>query len=119
MIEHGLVATPFVWSGEVNAVLLNGVGVAVGQTAGANGCSMPIIDVEPDKTYRLRFVGSLAISMVSLAIEGHDTMDVIAADGHYTKPYRVSHMQITSGQRFEALLKTKSVEELAGSGKPD
>jgi L-ascorbate oxidase len=119
VIEHGLVATPFVWSGEVNAVLLNGVGVAVGQTAGSAGCSLPIIDVEPDKTYRLRFVGSLAISMVSFGIEGHDAMDVIAADGHYTKPHRVSHMQITSGQRFEALFKTKSAGELAGSGKSE
>lgn len=116
VIEHGLVATPFVWSGEVNAVLLNGVGVAVGQTAGQNGCSMPVIHVEPSKTYRMRFVGSLAISMVSFGIEGHAKLDVIAADGHYTKPHRIGHMQITSGQRFEALLKTKSANELTEAG---
>lgn len=119
VIEQGLVATPFVWSGEVNAVLLNGVGVAIGQTAGSNGCPLPVIDVEPDKTYRLRFVGSLAISMVSFGIEGHDAMDVIGADGRYTKPHRVSHMQVTSGQRFEVLLKTKSAGDLAESGKSD
>ena len=40
-IEKGLVATPFVWSGETNAVLINGVGVSIGETAGANGCSLP------------------------------------------------------------------------------
>lgn len=117
-IEHGLTATPFQWSGEVNAVLLNGVGVAAEEKLGKQKCPLPVIDVEPGKTYRLRFVGSLAISMVSLGIEGHAEMDVINADGHYTKPYRVDHMQVTSGQRFDVLLKTKSADEInSGQGK--
>ncbi|KAF9696447.1 hypothetical protein EKO04_005710 [Ascochyta lentis] len=113
-IEQGLVATPFVWSGEVNAVLVNGVGVAIGETAGEGGCELPVIDVEPGKTYRLRFVGALAISMVSFGIEGHAKMHVIGADGKYTKRHRVKHMQVTSGQRFDVLLQTKTVEKLDG-----
>tara|TARA_R110002003_G_scaffold250_6_gene17762 strand:+ start:3605 stop:4819 length:1215 start_codon:yes stop_codon:yes gene_type:complete len=111
-IEHGLTATPFVWSGETNAVLLNGVGVAVGEKAGVGGCELPVIDVEPEKTYRLRFVGATALSMVALGIEGHPRLDVIGADGHYTKPHTVDQMLIGSGQRFDVLLCTKNVQEL-------
>ncbi|CAN9458322.1 unnamed protein product [Alternaria alternata] len=111
-MEHGLVATPFVWTGETNAVLLNGIGVAIGETAGQGNCQLPVIDVEPGKTYRMRFVGATAISMVSFGIEGHSELDVIEADGHYTKPYTTDHMMLSSGQRFDALLKTKTIEEL-------
>jgi L-ascorbate oxidase len=110
-IEKGLGATPFLWSGETNAVLLNGIGVAIGEQAGEGNCQLPIIDVEPGKTYRMRFVGATAISMVAFGIEGHTQLDVIEADGHYTKPYTVDHMLISSGQRFDALLHTKAAEE--------
>ena len=61
-IEQGLVATPFVWSGETNAVLINGVGVSIGETAGENGCSLPVINVDPGKTYRMRLIGTTALS---------------------------------------------------------
>jgi FtsP/CotA-like multicopper oxidase with cupredoxin domain len=61
-IEQGLVASPFVWSGETNAVLINGVGVSIGKTAGMNGCTLPVIKVDPGKTYRMRFIGATALS---------------------------------------------------------
>ena len=61
-IEQGLVATPFVWSGETNAVLINGFGVSIGETAGKDGCELPVIHVEPGKTYRMRFIGATALS---------------------------------------------------------
>ncbi|KAF1912664.1 L-ascorbate oxidase-like protein [Ampelomyces quisqualis] len=111
-IEKGLGAVPFVWSGETSAVLLNGVGVASGEQAGHGDCQLPIIDVEPGKTYRMRFVGATAISMVSLGIESHSRLDIIQADGHYTKPHTVDHIQISSGQRFEAILSTKRADEM-------
>ncbi|KAH9868288.1 hypothetical protein J1614_007360 [Plenodomus biglobosus] len=111
-IEKGLVSTPFVWSGETNAVLINGVGVAKGETAGKGNCKLPVIDVEPGKTYRLRFIGSTALSMVAFAIKGHDRFDVIEADGHYTKPHPTDYMLVSSGQRFDAILHTKTVEQL-------
>ena len=114
VIEQGLIAAPLNWSGEVDAVLINGVGVAKNQTAGRGGCQLPVIDVEPGKTYRFRFIGSTAISTVSLGIEGHSKLDVISADGHYTKRATVDHMQVSSGQRFEVLFSTKTTEELAG-----
>lgn len=111
-IEMGLMAVPFVWSGETNAVLLNGVGVAIGEEAGHDDCHLSIIDVQPGKTYRMRFIGSTALSMVSLGIEGHAPFDVIEADGSYTKPYSIDHMQLSSGQRFDVLFYTKTTEEL-------
>ncbi|USP75998.1 hypothetical protein yc1106_03272 [Curvularia clavata] len=118
ILEHGLTAIPFVWTGEVDAVLINGVGVAKNATAGQGDCQLPVIDVEPGKVYRLRFVGALAISLVSLAIEDH-SLEIIAADGHYTKPHPTDYIQVASGQRFDALIRTKTVAELAASNTTD
>lgn len=114
MIEQGLVATPFVWSGETNAVLINGVGVARGETAGKGSCKLPVIDVEPEKTYRIRFIGSTALSMVQLGIVDHNNFTIMAADGQYTQPHSEKFMQLSTGQRFDVIFKTKSVSELAG-----
>lgn len=113
-IEEGLVSRPFVWSGETSAVLINGVGVATPEEAGKDGCELPVINVEPDTTYRMRFIGTTALSMVQLAIDEHHEFQIIAADGHYTKPYVESFMQVSTGQRFDVLFKTKSAEEVAG-----
>jgi L-ascorbate oxidase len=77
VIELGLVSQPFVWSGEPNAVLLNGIGVSVGEEAGTGACQLPVISVEPDKRYRLRFIGGTALSMVQIAFEGHDTLTAL------------------------------------------
>ncbi|KAK1986938.1 L-ascorbate oxidase [Colletotrichum cereale] len=112
VIEKGLVATPFTWSGETNAVLINGVGVSVGEKAGDENCALPVIDVEPGKTYRLRFVGALALSMVQFGIAGHENLTIIEADGHYTKPHSERFMQLSSGQRFDVILQAKTEEEL-------
>ncbi|KAL6711560.1 hypothetical protein ACN47E_004494 [Coniothyrium glycines] len=112
ILEHGIVAAPMIWSGEVDSVLINGIGVAKNETAGTPHCRLPVIDVDPGRTYRLRFVGATAISMVALGFEDHSELQVISADGHYTKPAIVDHMLLASGQRFEALLKTKTMEQL-------
>ncbi|KAI5363638.1 Putative multicopper oxidase, type 1, multicopper oxidase, copper-binding, cupredoxin [Septoria linicola] len=115
-IEKGLLASPFVWSNETNAVLINGVGVAQEEAArsGTEGCELPVIDVEPGKTYRFRFIGSVAISMVQFGIDQHDNFTIIEADGHYTKPHMEDHMQLTSGQRFDTIFTAKTEEELNG-----
>ncbi|TQN67917.1 Multicopper oxidase aurL2 [Colletotrichum shisoi] len=114
-IEKDLVATPFTWTGETSAVLINGVGVAVGETAGNGTCELPVIDVEPGKTYRMRFIGATALSMVQMSIVGHDNFTIIEADGHYTKPHTETFMQLSSGQRFDAIFKAKTEEELNGT----
>ncbi len=111
-IENGLRADPFVWNGETANVLVNGKGHMVGSTI-SPGCELASIDVEPDKTYRLRFIGGTALSFVTLAFEDHDELTVIEVDGSYTKPINTSYLQIGSGQRFSVLLRTKSHRELS------
>ena len=80
-IEQGLLSLQnWTWSGETSMILVNGEG---GGTANGTGCnaSLSTIDVEPGKTYRIRFIGATALTVASLAIEGHDSLQVIAADG--------------------------------------
>ncbi|KAF2206413.1 hypothetical protein CERZMDRAFT_115769 [Cercospora zeae-maydis SCOH1-5] len=115
-IEEGLRASPFVWSNETNAILINGVGVAHEEAAraGTEGCSLPVIEVEPCKTYRFRFIGSLAISLVQLGIDQHENFTIIEADGSYTLPHTERFMQITTGQRFDTIFQAKSEAELNG-----
>lgn len=117
-IEAGLLANPFVWSGEPDALLLNGhSGSASFSNGPDDSCKPAIITVEPGKTYRLRFTGGTAISFVLLAIEDHANLTIIEADGEYTKPASTDHIQLASGQRFSALLTTKTQEELDNEGK--
>ncbi len=117
-VEEGLLANPFEWSGEPDALLLNGHSgnAPFGDSAG-DSCQPAVITVDPGKTYRLRFTGGTAISFVMLAIEGHADLTIIEADGEYTKPASTDHIQLGSGQRFSALLTTKTQEELDKEGK--
>jgi len=80
-IEAGLVGAPFVFSGETGMLLVNGKG---GGTKNGTECKaeLSVIDVEPGKTYRLRFIGATAMSFVKLAVEGHSEFMVIEADGY-------------------------------------
>jgi L-ascorbate oxidase len=113
-IEDGLTGNPFRWSGETVNVLVNGKGQMPGKPT-SEDCELASIDVEPEKTYRFRFIGGTALSFVTLAFEGHDQMTLIEADGDYTKPVNVSYLQIGSGQRFSVLLRTPSRESLTKS----
>lgn len=113
-IQYGLTANPFVWSGETNAVLINGVGVAKGEVAGPTAsCSLPIIHVQPGKTYRWRFIGGVALSMVQFGVVDHNNLTIVAADGQYTLPHTENYIQITSGQRYDVIFRAKTEEELA------
>lgn len=122
--EKGLVAAPLKFGGEVVALMLNGQGVAINHTAGEipgdASCQLPVVAVEPDKTYRFRFIGATSLSHSVMAFEGHEILTVIAVDGgQYTQPAATYRMQIGSGQRFDILFKTKSTAELQAAGKTD
>jgi L-ascorbate oxidase len=110
-IENGLVGNPFQWSGETANILVNGQGQLQDSTPGL-GCELASISVEPDKTYRFRFIGGTALSFVTLAFQDHDEMTLIEADGNYVRPVNISYLQIGSGQRFSVLFKTKRRSEL-------
>lgn len=121
-IEDGLESVPFVWSGETNGVLLNGVGVGLGhkpgEIEGDDSCALPVIDVEPGKTYRLRWIGATALTFLVAQLEDHeDPFTVIQVDGgEFTKPVATDRMQLGSGQRFDVLFQAKTVAELAAEG---
>jgi L-ascorbate oxidase len=115
-VEQGLTSDPFSWSGETEAILVNGQGTINNSTSGALSCSLASLKVEPSKTYRFRIIGSTALSFVSMAFEGHDMM-IIEADGGYTQPLPVTHLQVGVGQRYSVLVRTKSAQELYTEGR--
>ena len=117
-IEAGLLANPFKWAGEPLAIGLNDrTGNASFSNATGDSCKPYVIEVEPGKTYRLRFVSVTALSFIMAGIENHTELVVIEADGHYTKPVTTDHIQLASGQRFSVLLKTKSLQQLHAENK--
>ncbi|KAK9374435.1 Cupredoxin [Lipomyces chichibuensis] len=111
-VEKGLTSIPFQWSGETSNVLVNGHGLPVGGKAGSISCSLAAIQLEPDKTYRIRFIGATALSFVSLGFQGHNNLKIIEADGEYTRPLPVDYLQVGPGERFSVLLKSKTRKEL-------
>lgn len=80
-------------------------------------CSPEVIQVAPNSTYRLRFIGGVVQTSVAIVFEDHDSLDVINVDGAYTKPAEVDRIQLGSGQRYDLLLRTKTEEELSLLGK--
>lgn len=119
-VEKGLLANPFVWSGETKAILINGQsGKAPLGSATDRTCLPHVIEVEPGRTYRMRFIGQTVISLVTLGIEAHDNLTIIEADGEATKQAYSDHLQLAPGQRFSVLFKAKSVEELRRLNRTD
>ena len=118
-IEQGLQATPFAWSGETNGFILNGKTISNFGVIDQSSAQLAIIEIDPNGVYRLRFIGGHSLSYATLGIEDHTDLQVIEADGGYTKPYPTTFLQIGAGQRFSALLKSKTCDELKQSGKLD
>ena len=79
-IETGLVASPLSWSGETSMVLINGKGGGDNNGTYCKG-ELDVIHVQPGKTYRLRFIGGTALTFATIAIQGHEKLTVIEADG--------------------------------------
>ena len=66
---------------ETSNILINGKGAGVANGVSCNS-SLSVIDVEPGKTYRLQFIGGTTLTVSSFAIEDHDVLTVIEADGY-------------------------------------
>ncbi|KAL2022489.1 hypothetical protein VTK56DRAFT_5318 [Thermocarpiscus australiensis] len=83
------------------------------QLAASRDCTLPVIDVEPGKTYRFRFIGATGLSYLTIGLEGHDNLTIIQVDGaEYNVPVTTDHIQIGGGQRFDILFKAKTADEL-------
>lgn len=80
-------------------------------------CSPEVIEIEPAKTYRIRVIGGMALSLVSMGFEDHDNLTVIAADSGYTQPAETDRIQVGPGQRYDFLLHGKTERELQSLGK--
>ncbi|KAI9367031.1 L-ascorbate oxidase [Aspergillus egyptiacus] len=107
----------FSWTGESEAILLNGKGYPVVDTSDpssglSSSCTPEIITVQPDTTYRIRAIGGVALSTLAFAFEDHDNLTVIAVDAGYTQPAHTDHIVVSGGQRFDFLLRTKPEAEL-------
>ncbi|KAH6607356.1 l-ascorbate oxidase [Trichoderma cornu-damae] len=118
-IAEGLRATPFAWSGEAGGFLVNGDTISNYRIVDPASARLSVIDVEPAKTYRFRYIGATALSYAALAFENHTDLRVIEADGAYTRPCATPLLQVGSGQRFSTLLRTKTCAELERLGKLD
>jgi L-ascorbate oxidase len=80
-------------------------------------CTLPVIDVEPGKTYRFRFIGGTGLSFMALGFEDHRNLTIIQVDGtEYNIPVTTSHLQLGGGQRFDVLFQAKTAEELKRMG---
>ena len=70
-----------------------------------NGQLKPTITAKKGVTERWRLVNASPSLFLNLSIEG-GTFTVIGTDGGRTKPYEVSKLSITPGQRYEVLVNT-------------
>ncbi|KAK1313635.1 L-ascorbate oxidase [Acorus calamus] len=68
-------------------------------------CRPEVLQVLPNKTYRLRIASSTALASLNLAIGGHK-MVVVEADGNYVQPFTVIDMDIYSGESYSVLFTT-------------
>ncbi|KAI0161988.1 Cupredoxin [Xylariaceae sp. FL1272] len=117
--EDGVTAAKFSWKGEINSWLINGDGISNYGIVDSSTATLHEISVKPSTTYRFRFVAGSALSLAIFGFENHTDFKIIAADAAYTKPAPVELFQMGSGQRYDALITTKSCAELKKLGKMD
>ena len=75
---------------------------------------LSIFTVAPSTQYRFRMVGAQGLFAFRVSIDGHK-LKVFAMDGTFVKPREVDFIIIHSGERYDFLLETKSVDELDGN----
>ncbi|KAG4917925.1 hypothetical protein JHK82_055385 [Glycine max] len=72
---------------------------------GDEECAPQILDVEPNKTYRIRIASTTSLAALNLAISNHKLV-VVEVDGNYVTPFAVDDMDIYSGESYSVLLHT-------------
>jgi len=87
------------------------------QTSNTDDCILPVIDVDPGKTYRFRFIGGTGLSFLTMGFEGHSNLIVVQVDGsEYNVPVSTDRIQLGAGQRFDVMFTTKTEDELKADG---
>ncbi|KFK26362.1 hypothetical protein AALP_AA8G238700 [Arabis alpina] len=117
--ELGLSSRPMRWIGEAQSILINGRGqfncslaAQVSNTTlpmctfkEGDQCAPQKLNVEPNKTYRIRISSTTALASLNLAIQGHKLV-VVEADGNYITPFTTDDIDIYSGESYSVLLTT-------------
>ncbi|KAI9256505.1 Cupredoxin, partial [Phascolomyces articulosus] len=107
----------FIYDKGADSILMNGRTVHQSnhnsslEMSTKNDCpGYSVIDVQPNKTYRLRIIGAQTFRTLAFGI-GQHKMTVIESDGQLTKPYDVDWLEIGPGQRFSVLIHTDDMED--------
>ncbi|EXJ61590.1 hypothetical protein A1O7_02018 [Cladophialophora yegresii CBS 114405] len=115
-MESWLTGSPSVWPGDPTSLMINGHSGLAPYAEATNGvdpsCEPWTMNVVTGKRYRVRVIGSTALSLVLFGIIDHDNLTIIETDNSYVHPVETSYMQVGTGQRFSFLLDTKEQSEL-------
>lgn len=113
-----ITADPLIVFPETNGYMINGETISDFGVIDNSTATLRVFEVDPGKTYRFRLIAATTLSHAISAFEDHE-LQVVEADGHYTKPVSTDVMQVGAGQRYSVLVNTKSCDELHQSGKFD
>ena len=92
-----------------NQTILDGLGYG---TVCDTSCSYASIEIEPDKTYLFRFIGATIDTFAGIAIQDHNVTLVQVDGGSWIEPYETEYFEMHTGQRYAAIVKGKSKQEL-------
>ncbi|KAI2472102.1 putative multicopper oxidase [Annulohypoxylon bovei var. microspora] len=92
-----------------NTALINGVNQADCSDHPSRSCSdaeksLPTLDLAPGQGHRLRFLNVGGFAWFQIAVDEHDSLPVIEADGTTVEPASKSTLVIAPGQRYSTVL---------------
>ncbi|KAI0889416.1 putative multicopper oxidase [Annulohypoxylon maeteangense] len=92
-----------------NTALINGVNQAdcldhPSRACSDTGKSLPILDLARGQGHRLRFLNVGGFAWFQVAVDEHDSLPVIEADGTTVEPTSESMLIIAPGQRYSTVL---------------
>ena len=105
----------FEWVGDADSLLINGR--AVFDCDVRNGeCPddakrLSVLHVDPDATYRVRVIGAQALALLNLHFDAH-VMRIVEVESTLVRPFNTDALDVTSGQSYSVLLRTKTRKEL-------
>ncbi|XP_020208241.1 L-ascorbate oxidase-like [Cajanus cajan] len=119
VLEVGLSSIPFRWVNDPQSLLINGRGQYNCSMAanlinttlpqckfkGGEECEPQILQVDPNKTYRIRIASTTSLVSLNFAIANHK-MVVVEADGNYVQPFTIDDIHIHSGESYSVLVTT-------------
>lgn len=88
------------------AILINGKAPSV------SGSTLSLFNVEKEKRYRFRVAYTAGIMgcPITISIDDHHLLKIIAVDGTPVNPYEVSSAELAKGERLDFVLKTNRRE---------